>query len=162
MNFAAPRSLRMKMFARSGVSEHPDCSCMLFLRLAWYRGTEFFVLKRTQHIVSTLLVSSYLFVGAAAHLNSFNLLFLFWLGPEKVVQTKPGRPIPAKVYWTQYKHIPAVTKIAPASSAVVQSHEFPRLQQYLLIPLLPGVPIWSNGEVSPFSSRAPPVKPVVT
>jgi hypothetical protein len=118
--------------------------------------------KRIQHIVSTLLVVCYLFVGAAAHLDAFNHLLGFGEGPQKVAQTKPIHPVPGKVYWTQYKHISSLIKIAPVSPAVVQTDEFPRSQQYSLLSLVFNVLICPSTDVSPFSSRAPPADSTIS
>ena len=118
--------------------------------------------KRIQHIVVTLLLVSYLFVGAVAHLDAFNQLVGLGKGPQKIAQTKPTHPVPTKVCWTQHKHIPAVTKIAPAPAAVVSSLELPRLEQYAVIPVSINTLICPELDVSPFSSRAPPVKPAVS
>jgi len=112
-------------------------------------------------MVSLLLVS-YLFVGAAAHLDAINQLLGLGKGPQKIAQTKPTHPVPTKVYWTQYKHIPAVTKIAPAPPAVVSALEFPRPERYDLVPVFIVTLICPNPDVSPSSSRAPPVKPAVS
>ncbi len=120
------------------------------------------MLKRIQHIVSALLIVAYLFVGAAAQLDAFNQLLPLGKGPQRVAQSKPTHPVPAKVCWTQYKHIPAITKIAPAPPAVLSSLEFPRLERYdfILISVIPL--IYPNPDASPFSSRAPPLKPAVS
>ncbi|MCX6143039.1 MAG: hypothetical protein NTZ35_07450 [Ignavibacteriales bacterium] len=115
--------------------------------------------NRIQHIVVTLLLVSYLFVGAAAHLDAFSQLLGLGEGPQKVAQTKPTHPLPTTLCWTQYKHIPAVTKIAPAPPAVVSSLEFPQLERYDVILVSISTLICPNPDVSPFFSRAPPVKP---
>jgi hypothetical protein len=118
--------------------------------------------NRIKHIVVALLLVSYLFVGAVAHLDAFNQLLGFGKGPQKIAQTKPTHPVPTKVYWTQYKHIPAITKIAPAPPAVVASLEFPRLEQFAFILVSINTLICPELDVSPFSSRAPPVKPAIS
>jgi len=128
--------------------------------MVWMEQKSMF--KRIQHIVVTLLLVSYLFVGAVARLDAFNQLVGLGKGPQKIAQTKPSHPVPTKVYWTQYKHIPAVTKIAPAPPAVVSSLEFPRLEQYAVILVSINTLICPELDVSPFSSRAPPVKPAVS
>jgi hypothetical protein len=118
----------------------------------------FHMTKRIQNIVVTLLLVSYLFVGAAAHLDALNRFLGVGEGPHKVGQTRPIHPLPTTVCWTQYKHIPAVTKIAPAPPAVVSSVEPPRLEQYILVIIPTTTSTYSTPDVSPFSSRAPPLK----
>ena len=139
-----------------------DSACILFMRYVRYRWIRLFMPNRIQHIVVTLLLVSYLFVGAAAHLDVLNQLVGLGEGPQRVAQTKQTHPVPTTVCWTQYKHIPAVTKIAPAPPAVFSSLEFPRLEQYVLILASINTLICPNADVSPFSSRAPPVKPAVS
>jgi hypothetical protein len=117
---------------------------------------------RIQHIVVILLLVSYLFVGAAAHLDAFGELLGLGEGSQKVAQTKPTHPVPTTACWTQYKHIPTVTKIAPAPPAVVSSLEFPRLERNVLIHVSISTLICPDPDVSPFSSRAPPLKQAVS
>jgi len=113
--------------------------------------------KRSQHIVCALLVFSYVFVGAAAHLDTFSQLLALGSGPQKVSRTIPTPPAPAKLYWTQHKHIPTVTKTAPAPPAAVSSLEFPPLEQYEFIIIPFNTLICPQADVSTVSSRAPPV-----
>lgn len=118
--------------------------------------------QRIRHIVVTLLLVSYLFVGASAHLEAFNQLLGLGTGPQEVAQAKSAQPIPTRVCWTQYKHVPAVTKIAPVPQAVVSSLEFPQLERFDFIHVSINILICPTPDVSPFSSRAPPVKPAVS
>jgi hypothetical protein len=139
-----------------------DSSCILFVRYVWYKWIRLFMPNRIQHIVVTLLITSYLFVGVAANLDAFNQLLGLGTGPQKVAQTKPTQPAPTTVCWTQYKHIPAGAKIAPAPPAVVSSLEFPRLERYVLVHVSTNTLICPNADVSPYSSRAPPLKQAVS
>lgn len=139
-----------------------DYACMLYARYVWYHRSRFLMHSKVQHIVVVLLVCSYVFVGAAAHFDAFSHLFGFGTDPHKVAQTNPTQPAPTKVYWTQYKHIPAVTKSLPASLAVVSSFEFPRLQRYGLLPAPFEALICPMADISTVSSRAPPESPAVS
>lgn len=123
---------------------------------------KFIIYPKIRFVVVALLLLSYLFVGASAHLEAFNQLFSFGTCPEQVAQAKTTQPIPTKVCWTQYKHIPVVTKIAPTPAVIVLSLEFPQLERYDLIVVSINTLIRPNPDVSPFSSRAPPVKPAIS
>jgi len=84
--------------------------------------------RQIQHIVVGLLLTSYLFVGAVAHLESIGRFFQFDSKPEKVEQQRPTQPMPERVYWTQHKHIPAFTKVVSFSPATVTPCELLRLE----------------------------------
>ena len=89
--------------------------------------------NRMRHIVVSLLLTSYLFVGAVAHLESIGKLFQFDSKPEKVGQQQPARPMPVRAYWTQHKHIPQFTKIAPLSLAAVASFRLLRPERFVTL-----------------------------
>jgi hypothetical protein len=111
---------------------------------------------RIQHILVTLLVFSYLFVGVTAHLDALNAHFIFRTDSQRLVLPKSTPPVPAKVCWTQYKHIPSVTKMMPTSATVLASDELPGLQGLGLISVLVTVIIHPAQDVSVLASRAPP------
>lgn len=115
------------------------------------------MIKRTQYIVVSFLLTSYLFVGALAPLESFGKLIAYGAGPAKVEQQRPTQPIPARVCWTQYKHIPSFTKVTQLSPALITPLASPPLELYtpLHVPLATWVtPSQDNTSVS---SRAPPL-----
>jgi hypothetical protein len=109
-----------------------------------------------------LLLTSYIFVGAVAHLESMGRLFEFDSKPAKVEQGRPAQPIPARVYWTQHKHVPSFTKAVPFSPVLVAPCDFPDLERFspLFVP--------ENIDVAPFLftirtfSRAPPLPAVIS
>ena len=113
--------------------------------------------NRIQHTIVGLLLTSYLFVGALAHLEPMGRLFQYDSKPQKVYERKPATPSPEMVYWTQYKHIPSFTKIVSFSPAFVAACEPPPLERFFSLLAL------KNTEADPFlftactSSRAPPL-----
>lgn len=119
---------------------------------------KFIMPQKDRHIVIALLLISYIFVNASAHLEFIGIV----TGAQQVTQAKPTQPVPTKVCWTQSKHIPAVTKIAPNPPAIILSLEFPRLGLYGIILISTFTLICPNPDISSFSSRAPPIKSVVS
>ncbi len=115
------------------------------------------MLKKIQHIVLVALLASYLLVGVLAHLEALSLFLGFGTHPLQVTQSKPARPIAAKVYWTQYKHIPSVTKISAPSPALLSAPELPHPQRYGVLPAVSGVAIHPAPALSSYYSRAPPI-----
>jgi hypothetical protein len=111
---------------------------------------------RIQHIVIGLLLTSYLFVGALAPLESFGKLIAYGKGPAKVEQHKPARPVPAKVCWTQHKHIPSFTKVVSFSPAIVIPLKSPRLEFCNSLPVPLDVLVTLLQDKASVSSRAPP------
>ncbi len=93
--------------------------------------------RKIRHIVTALLLISYLFVGAVAHLDAFDQLFWFVASHQKLSETKPTQSVPVKVCWTQHKHIPTVARIAPISPTLSLSHDFPRQERLDLISVSP-------------------------
>jgi len=112
--------------------------------------------KRAHHIVVAVLLASYVLVGVLAHLEALTQFLGFGTHPPQVAQSRPARPIAAKVYWTQHKHIPAVTKVWTPSPAVLSAPELRRPQQYGLLPAASAVAIDPASALSSYSSRAPP------
>ena len=113
--------------------------------------------KRIQHIVIGLLLTSYLFVGALAPFDSFGKLIAYGTGPAKVEQHKPTLPIPAKVCWTQYKHIPSFTKVVSFSAALVIPLKSPRLEFCVSLPVPSDAMVTLLQDDASVSSRAPPL-----
>ena len=118
--------------------------------------------NRIQHIVVGVLLTSYLFVGAVAHLESIGRLFQFDSKPEKIEQQRPTQPIPERVCWTQHKHIPSFTKVVSFSPALVASCEFPHPERFspLLVPENTDIDLFFF-TTSTFS-RAPPLSTVTS
>lgn len=86
--------------------------------------------SRIQDITTGILLASYLFVGAVAHLESIGELFAFGSKPEKVERQRPGRPTPNRVYWTQHKHLPPFTKVVSFSPATIAPCQPSRLERF--------------------------------
>ena len=80
--------------------------------------------KRIQHSVLAFLLASYLLVGVLGHLPSLCQFFGFGTGSYTLTQSKPSRPVTSKVYWTQYKHIPAASRIVVPSPATLTAPGF--------------------------------------
>ena len=114
------------------------------------------MVKKIRHILLIALLASYLLVGALAHLEALTHFLGYGTHPHVVTQTKPARPIAAKVYWTQNKHIASVTKVSAPYPAVLSVPELPRPQRYGLLPADAAVPVDPAPAVSSYSSRAPP------
>jgi len=114
------------------------------------------MVKGSRHIVVAVLLTSYLLVGVIAHLDAFTQFLGFGSHPVQVTQSKPDRPIAAKVYWTQYKHIPSVTKAPTPSPAVVALPEPPPAQRRDLLRPMCAVAIDPVATLPCRSSRAPP------
>jgi hypothetical protein len=112
--------------------------------------------KRTHHIVVVVLLASYLLVGVLAHLSALTQFLGSGTRTLQVTQGKPERPIAAKVYWTQNKHIPSVTKLWTPSPAVLSAPEPPRPQQYGLLQAVSAVAVDPAPAFSSFFSRGPP------
>jgi hypothetical protein len=112
--------------------------------------------KQIQYIVTGLLLTSYIFVGAVAHLEGFGGLFSFDNGPHKVERGRPPQPPPTIVCWNQYKHIPSSTDGPPISQAVINHAEWPRLEQYTRISTPEGVLTYRFRINVRLLSRAPP------
>ena len=115
------------------------------------------VLTRIQHIVVNALLTSYLFVGAVAHLEGFGKLFSFDTGPQKVEQRRPTQPPLKSVCWTQHKHIPPLVKASPLAPAVITSAEWPHLQRYFQIATPEDTRIRPFHKSLRLLSRAPPL-----
>jgi hypothetical protein len=150
-------SLNLPLFlvARAGRSSR---FCLHLIRqMRMVRTEQESMSKRIQHIVTGLLLTSYLFVGALAPLESFGKLIAFGTGPAKVEQHKPARPVPAKVCWTQYKHIPSFIKVTLLSSALVTPLALHPLELHTLLPVLSDVWVTVSQENTSVSSRAPPL-----
>jgi len=113
--------------------------------------------RRIQHIVVGLLLTSYLFVGALAHLESIGHLFTFGSKPEKVEQQRPAQPVPARVHWTQHKHIPSFTKVFSLSPALVIPLKSPRLEFCTSLHVPSDVVATLLQDEASVSSRAPPL-----
>jgi hypothetical protein len=112
--------------------------------------------NRVRHITVGLLLTSYLFVGAMAHLESIGTLFQFDSKPEKVGQQQPTRPVPARAYWTQHKHIPQFTKIVSPSPAAVISCEPSRPERFATLLTTENRGVTAIFSTSCNFSRAPP------
>jgi hypothetical protein len=114
------------------------------------------MLGKTQRIVLLMLLASYLLVGALAHLEALTQFLGFGVHPHQVARSKPVRRAPAKVYWTQYKHIRAVTKASAPSAAVFHTPQATPDQQYDRLPAAPASAIRPQPHYSSSSPRAPP------
>ena len=113
--------------------------------------------RRTQRILLLALLASYLLVGVLAHLEALTQFLGFGIHPHQVTRNKPVSKAPAKVYWTQYKHIPVVTKVPVPSPAVLHTPETPRGQHYDRLSTAP-VMVTHPARYYPSSTpRAPPV-----
>jgi hypothetical protein len=118
--------------------------------------------KCGQHIVVGLLLVSYLFVGSLARLESFGKLIALGAGPAKVERHQPTRPMPAKICWTQYKHIPSFVKVTLLSSALITALALTPLEFRSLLPVSSDVSIILPQENATSSSRAPPLHSAIS
>jgi hypothetical protein len=118
--------------------------------------------NRIKHIIISFLLTSYLFVGAVAHLESMGRLFQYDSKPEKVEQAKRALPSPERVCWTQYKHIPSFTKIAQFSPALVAPLESPSTATYTPLLVPSDVRVTQPQFYTSVSSRAPPPSSAVS
>jgi hypothetical protein len=90
--------------------------------------------KYFRQSTTVLLLGSYVALGVVGHLAVLRLLG-FGTTPWYSMQTKPGPPPAAKVYWTQYKHIPSNVRIAVPSPAIATRPEvFHHLQIHVIVP----------------------------
>jgi hypothetical protein len=113
------------------------------------------MLQRHRHIVIFLLLFSYLLLGAVGYLETL-ILSGFGTNPQLLMQNKGGPPQTAKVYWTQYKHIPSTVKISVPSPAVFTPPEIPRVCMYEVAFTQDAFSILPDPSFSLHSSRAPP------
>jgi len=111
---------------------------------------------KTRHIVTCLLLTSYIFVGAVAHLRGFGNLFSFDSKPQKVEQSKSAPPSPVRVFWTQHKHIPSVTKALSAQPALVTFYEWPQNERVSRFFPVPVTRPCLSPEIVHLFPRAPP------
>lgn len=86
--------------------------------------------KRAQNIALATLLTSYIFVGALAHLGGFGDLFCRDDGPHKVERGRPAQVPPTIVCWTQYKHFPSFTDGTSFTYALVTHTGWPQIEQY--------------------------------
>lgn len=118
--------------------------------------------RRTQHIIISLLLTSYLFVGAVAHLESIGHFFSFDERPQKLDRGRAAQPPLAVVCWNQYKHIPSFAQDLSLSPAVITQGERPPREHYTRIS--------APADVNPrlfrinvcLASRAPPLSAVAS
>ena len=113
--------------------------------------------KKIQHSVLALLLASYLLVGVLGHLPSLYQFFGFGTGSCTLTQSKPSRPVTSKVYWTQYKHIPAVSRIVVPSPAALTAPNFFHQEALFCLINLEGSKLTPHTLPHSQHSRAPPV-----
>ena len=113
------------------------------------------MLQRQRHIVTYLLLFSYLLLGAAGHLETL-ILTGFGTNPHLLTQSKDGPPPTTKIYWTQYKHIPSVVKISVPSPAIFRPPESPHVITVGIAITQCSSSNLSDPSFSLHSSRAPP------
>jgi hypothetical protein len=112
--------------------------------------------KHLRHGTTVILLGSYVALGVVGHLEVLRLLG-FGTALQYLTRTKPGPPPTAKVYWTQYKHIPSSVRIAVPSPAVIARPEVIHRLQFHGIALPSGFLCSPSGPiVSLQTTRAPP------
>jgi hypothetical protein len=112
--------------------------------------------KYLRQSTTVLLLGSYVALGVVGHLEVLRLLG-FGTTPRYSMQTKPGPPPTAKVYWTQYKHIPSSVRITVPSPAIVtQPAVIHHLQIHGIVISSGFICRYLNPVVSIHSPRAPP------
>lgn len=117
--------------------------------------------NRIQHIVIGLLLTSFLFVGALAPLESIGKLIEFGSKPE-VEQQRPAQPMPARGCWEHRKYIPSFRKVISFSSALFTPLESPRLELYTPLPVPSNVFVILLQDNASVSSRAPPLPSAIS
>jgi hypothetical protein len=110
--------------------------------------------KNIRNTIVILLSLNYIILGVVGHIGILIALG-FGTNPHCITQAKTV-PSTTKVYWTQYKHIPATIKISIPSPAVFASPESRRIQEYGVLPILDDIRIYPDPVSVLYSSRAPP------
>ncbi len=116
-----------------------------------------FVMRRLlQHIVLVSVLFSYLAVGVLSHLKVLNLLALK-TADAQITNAKAGPPPTAKVYWTQYKHIPSIIKVSVPSAVEFIPPRIHRVCLYGIAFIKDVFIIFPDPLFSLYPSRAPPL-----
>ena len=113
------------------------------------------MLNRHRHIVISLLLASYMLLGAIGHLESL-ILSGFGTNPQHITKPVDNHSSTFKVYWTQHKHIPSAVKISVPSPAVFTPPELPHVCMYSSVFIQDEYSILLDPLFSLHSSRAPP------
>jgi hypothetical protein len=113
------------------------------------------MLKRHRHIVISLLLFSYVLLGAVGHLEMLTILG-FGTNPQHLTKSANNQSSTSRVYWTQYKHIPSTVKISVPSPAVFTPPELMRICLYGVAFTQAASSIPLDHIFSLHSTRAPP------